>query len=64
VSAEVNVVLAYRLWPRSILNPPFTEADRVSMSLQATGARRRQEETIDVNWVGDAPAAREEAATR
>ena len=26
--AEINVVLARRLWPRSIVQPPLTEADR------------------------------------
>src|SRR6266568_126027 len=33
--AEINVVLSRRLWPRSIVQPPLTEADRASMALQA-----------------------------
>jgi uncharacterized BrkB/YihY/UPF0761 family membrane protein len=33
--AEINVVLARRLWPRSIIQPPLTEADRASLALQA-----------------------------
>jgi hypothetical protein len=34
-AAGINVVLARHLWPRSITQPPLTEADRSSMSLQA-----------------------------
>jgi uncharacterized BrkB/YihY/UPF0761 family membrane protein len=29
-AAEINVVLARRLWPRAIVQPPLTEADRVA----------------------------------
>ena len=29
-AAEINVVLARRLWPRSIVQPPLTEADRAA----------------------------------
>ena len=28
LAAEINVVKRYRLWPRSITQPPLTEADR------------------------------------
>jgi hypothetical protein len=34
-AAEVNVVLARRLWPRAFVQPPLTEADRASLALQA-----------------------------
>jgi hypothetical protein len=27
-AAEINVVRTYRLWPRSLINPPKTDADR------------------------------------
>jgi len=40
-AAEVNVVLARRLWPRSIVQPPLTEADRYSIALQALQNQRR-----------------------
>ena len=40
-AAEVNVVLARRLWPRAIVQPPLTEADRASMALQALQNQRR-----------------------
>ncbi len=49
-AAEVNVVLDRRLWPRSILQPPLTVADRVSLSLQATQNRRRPEQHVEVTF--------------
>jgi YihY family inner membrane protein len=49
-SAEVNVVLARRLWPRSIVQPPLTEADRASMALQALQNQRRSEQHVQVSF--------------
>ncbi len=49
-SAEVNVVLERRLWPRSIVQPPLTEADRVSMALQALQNQRRPEQDVTVTF--------------
>jgi hypothetical protein len=49
-AAEVNVVLARRLWPRSIVQPPLTEADRASMALQALQNQRREEQHIEVSF--------------
>jgi YihY family inner membrane protein len=49
-SAEINVVLARRLWPRAIVQPPLTEADRASMALQALQNQRRPEEHIEVTF--------------
>jgi YihY family inner membrane protein len=34
-AAEVNVVLDLRLWPRSIVQPPLTPADRMALSRRA-----------------------------
>ena len=48
--AEVNVVLARRLWPRSIVQPPLIEADRVSMALQALQNQRRPEQHVEVTF--------------
>ena len=48
--AEVNVVLARRLWPRAIVQPPLTEADRASMALQALQNQRRPEQHIEVSF--------------
>jgi YihY family inner membrane protein len=58
-SAEINVVLARRLWPRSIVQPPLTEADRASMALQALQNQRRPEEHIEVTWDDRSPGAPE-----
>jgi YihY family inner membrane protein len=49
-AAEVNVVLARRLWPRSIVQPPLTEADRASMALQALQNQRREEQRVRVSF--------------
>ncbi len=62
-SAEVNVVLARRLWPRAIVQPPLTEADRVSMALQALQNQRRPEQHIEVTFDDRPPGAPEPAST-
>ncbi len=49
-AAEINVVLTRRLWPRSIVQPPLTEADRASMALQALQNQRREEQHIEVSF--------------
>ena len=54
-SAEINVVLSRRLWPRSIVQPPLTEADRASMALQALQNQRRPEQHVEVTF-DDRPA--------
>jgi YihY family inner membrane protein len=56
-SAEINVVLARKLWPRSIVQPPLTEADRVSMALQALQNQRRKEQQVLVTFSDREPAA-------
>ena len=62
-SAEISVVLARRLWPRSILQPPLTEADRASMALQALQNQRRPEQHIEVTFDDRPPDAPEPAST-
>jgi YihY family inner membrane protein len=54
-AAEINVVLARKLWPRTMVQPPLTEADRASMTLQALQNQRRAEQQIEVRFV-DRPA--------
>lgn len=54
-AAELNVVLTRRLWPRSIVQPPLTEADRASMALQALQNQRREEQHIEVSFDDRAP---------
>ncbi len=61
-SAEINVVLSRRLWPRTIVQPPLTEADRASLALQALQNQRRDEQQVEVSYSdrppGTAPAVR------
>jgi uncharacterized BrkB/YihY/UPF0761 family membrane protein len=61
--AEINVVLARRLWPRSIVQPPLTEADRASMALQALQNQRRPEQHIEVTFDDRRPGTEELAGT-
>jgi YihY family inner membrane protein len=49
-AAEVNVVRVRRLWPRSIMAPPLTEADRASIALQSLQNQRREEQQIVVSF--------------
>jgi YihY family inner membrane protein len=61
--AEVNVVLARRLWPRTILQPPLTEADRASLALQALGSQRREEQHVEVTFDDREPGTPEPPTT-
>jgi YihY family inner membrane protein len=63
-SAEINVVLARRLWPRAIVQPPLTEADRVSMALQALQNQRREEQQVEVTFSDRRPGNGPGAAPR
>jgi YihY family inner membrane protein len=56
-AAEINVVLARRLWPRAIVQPPLTEADRYSMALQALQNQRRPEQQVEVTFDDREPGA-------
>jgi len=49
-AAEVNVVLTRRLWPRTIVQPPLTEADRASIAVQALQNQRREEQSVKVTF--------------
>jgi len=60
--AEINVVLARRLWPRAVVQPPLTEADRASLALQALANQRREEQQIRVTF-GDREVGAEAPGT-
>jgi YihY family inner membrane protein len=62
-AAEVNVVLTRHLWPRTIVQPPLTEADRASLALQALQNQRREEQTVEVSFTDRPPGARAPAQT-
>jgi YihY family inner membrane protein len=49
-AAELNVVLARRLWPRSLVQPPLTPADERTLSAIAHQEERRPEETVEVTF--------------
>ncbi len=49
-SAELNVVVARKLWPRSILQPPLTKADRLVLADQALQNQRRDDQRVDVSF--------------
>jgi hypothetical protein len=55
--------LARRLWPRSVVQPPLTEADRVSMALQALQNQRRAEQQIEVTFSDRPPGTEPGAGT-
>jgi uncharacterized BrkB/YihY/UPF0761 family membrane protein len=54
-AAEINVMLARRLWPRSIVQPPLTRADRAVLAAQAPQNQRRDDQHVDVSY-DDRPA--------
>jgi len=49
-AAEINVVLARRLWPRSLLQPPLTEPDKRVLTALAEMEERRPEQTVEVSF--------------
>jgi membrane protein len=49
-AAEINVVRAQRLWPRSFLAQPLLEADRRALSASAEVEERVQEETVEATF--------------
>lgn len=50
-AAEINVVLAHRLWPRRLTKKmPRTDADRRALVLQAKEARRTEDQVISVTF--------------
>jgi membrane protein len=55
VAAELNVVLAERLWPRS-LGGPLTDADMRALRRSAEAARRDPRQRIAVSFADDADA--------
>jgi YihY family inner membrane protein len=53
-AAEFNTVLARRLWPRGMVQPPLTDADQRSLALQATQNQRRPEQEVSVSFTSPA----------
>jgi YihY family inner membrane protein len=59
-AAEVNVVRARRLWPRSMVQPPMTQADREVLSSLALEGKRRPEQYVAVGFSDSTGRARED----
>jgi YihY family inner membrane protein len=49
-AAEINVVRARRLWPRSLIAPPLEEEDREVLAKQVEEERARPEEHVEVKF--------------
>jgi membrane protein len=47
-AAEINVVRRRRLWPRSVVQPPLTDADRRALTYYAKQEQRRPDEEVEV----------------
>ena len=43
---QINVVIALRLWPRSVALPPYTEQDRQAFQLYTQVEERSKDEDI------------------
>ena len=59
LAAEVNVVKARRLWPRSFFSDPLLDADRRALTHSAETEERLHEENVEVTFdepASDAPA--------
>ena len=60
-AAEVNVVVARRLWPRSIVQPPLTRADERTLAAIVRQEERRPEQSVTVTFE---PDPQDQPATR
>jgi uncharacterized BrkB/YihY/UPF0761 family membrane protein len=54
LAAEINVVLRYRLWPRSMTQPPLTVGDRLTFERLALMEVRRPEMRVRVTFPEEA----------
>jgi YihY family inner membrane protein len=55
IGAEINVVAARRLWPRSLVPPPLSDADERSLARQAEEQTMRPEQDVDVRFHSPTP---------
>ncbi|HTP21650.1 MAG TPA: YihY/virulence factor BrkB family protein [Solirubrobacteraceae bacterium] len=49
-AAEINTVVVRRLWPRSLLGPPESPADRKTLTALAKMEERHPEESVEVRF--------------
>jgi YihY family inner membrane protein len=62
LAAEINVVQRYRLWPRSMTQPPLTTADRLVFERLARMEIRRPEVRVEIGFTPEADLDPLEAA--
>jgi YihY family inner membrane protein len=56
-AAEANVVLTNRLWPRSIVQPPLTDADKEVLDRIAAVGERRPEQRVESSFADEEETA-------
>jgi membrane protein len=49
-AAEINTVVVRRLWPRSLLGPPESAADRETLTALAKMEERHEQESVEVRF--------------
>lgn len=54
--SEINVVRSRRLWPRSLVQPPLTNADQRVLNSYALEQQRRPEQRVSAGFEGGGPA--------
>jgi uncharacterized BrkB/YihY/UPF0761 family membrane protein len=52
LAAEINVVRARRLWPRSFFSDPLLEADKRALTSSAEVEERLHEQNVEVDFDG------------
>jgi len=52
IAAEVNVVKAKKLWPRSFFSPPLLDADKRALTSAAEVQERLDEQNVEVDFDG------------
>ena len=61
-AAEVNVVLARRLWPRSLAPPPLGDPDERALEGLAKQEERLPDQRVEVSFDGDTQGAQDGGA--
>jgi hypothetical protein len=53
-AVEINVVRRYRLWPRSLIQPPLAQGDKLVFARLASMERRRPEMKVTSSFTSEA----------
>jgi hypothetical protein len=52
-AVEADVVRDRRLWPRGLIQPPLTDADKAYLAAAASVETRRREQRIDTEFADE-----------